>query len=135
KALADPGVKDRRSVYLLSRRAYNLSLLSIFDQPLVAVNCPGRDASAVPLQSLTMLNDPFVAEQAKHFADRLARSGATSGKAAVESAFALALARQPSAVEIAVCSRLLTQQAALFRQAGRPPQEAEQLALVQLCHT
>jgi hypothetical protein len=135
KAHPGPGIRDKRSVYLLTRRAYNLSLLAQFDQPLVAVNCPGRDTSAVPLQSLTMLNDPFVAEQAKPFAERLARSGATSEKAVIDSAFRLALARLPSAAEVAVCSRLLARQAELFRQAGRSPREAGQLALVQLCHT
>ena len=63
---------NKRSVYLLSRRAYNLSLLTVFDRPLFAVNCPKRDASVIPLQSLTMLNDPFVAEEAVHFAARVA---------------------------------------------------------------
>jgi hypothetical protein len=122
---------DRPSVYLLCRRAYNLSLLTIFDQPLVAVNCPARDASAVPLQSLTMLNDPFIAEQARHFADRLG----CSGEAAIQAAFRRALARRPSAAEVEICARLLAREAALFRQAGRSLQEADRLALVQLCHT
>jgi hypothetical protein len=129
KANPDPTARDRRSVYLLSRRAYNLSLLSVFDRPLVAVNCASRDSSAVALQSLTLLNDPFIAEQAKHFADRLSRSGSRSGKEAIEGAFRLALGRRPSAAEVAICERVL------LRQAGRPAQEAEQPALVQLCHT
>jgi len=135
KKLPDPTASDQRSVYLLFRRAYNLSLLSIFDQPLVALNCPNRDTSAVPLQSLTMLNDPFVAEQARHFADRLARSGTSLGKPAIDAAFRLALSRQPDAAEVTVCSQLLARQAAVFRQAGRSPQEADRLALAQLCHT
>src|SRR5262249_29928355 len=135
KKLPDPTASDRRSVYLLFRRAYNLSLLSIFDQPPVALTCPNRDTSAVPLQSLTMLNDPFIAEQAKHFADRLARSGASSGRAAVDAAFRLALSRPPNAAESTICSQLLARQAAAFRQAGRSPHEADRLALVQLCHT
>ncbi|MBI1917202.1 MAG: DUF1553 domain-containing protein, partial [Planctomycetes bacterium] len=141
KKLPDPAAKDRRSVYLLFRRAYNLSLLSIFDQPPVALNCPNRDTSAVPLQSLTMLNDPFLAEQARHLADRLARSGASSGaparggRAIIDAAFRLVLSRPPDAAEAAICSQLLAREAAVFRQAGRPPHEAERLALVQLCHT
>jgi hypothetical protein len=135
KNLLDAASKDRRSVYLLFRRAYNLSLLSIFDQPPVALNCPSRDASAVPLQSLTMLNDPFLVEQAKHFAERLLRSGVPSGKPAIDAAFRLALARPPDAAEVAICSQLLTRQSAAFRQAGRSPSEADRLALVQLCHT
>jgi hypothetical protein len=125
----------RRSVYLLSRRAYNLSLLAVFDQPLAAVNCPCRDASAVPLQSLTMLNGAFVDEQARHFADRVARSAGASGEGAVRAAFRLALARQPSALEVRICAQLLEHQTAALRAANKPAADAEQLALVQLCHT
>src|SRR5205085_7608452 len=116
KGLPDLATKDRRSVYLLFRRAYNLSLLSNFDQPLVALNCPSRDTSAVPLQSLTMLNDPFIAVQAKHFAERLIRSGVRSGKAAIDVAFRMALSRRPEAAEVAICSQLLARQTAAFRQ-------------------
>jgi hypothetical protein len=127
--------RDRRSVYLLSRRAYNLSLLTVFDHPLVAVNCPCRDASAVPLQALTMLNDPFLAEHAQYFADRVARSAGVQGGPAVIAAFRLALTRRPTGTEFVVAMQLLEQQADQFRAAGRATPEAERLALVQLCHT
>jgi hypothetical protein len=135
KALARPADRGRRSVYLLSRRAYNLSLLTVFDQPLVAVNCPCRDASAVPLQSLTLLNGAFAEEQARHFADRVAKAAGTSGDGAVRAAFRLALARPPSANEVQICSRLLNRQAAAFRAARPTAGNADYLALVQLCHT
>jgi hypothetical protein len=135
KALPTHATSGKRSVYLLSRRAYNLSLLTVFDQPLVAVNCPCRDASAVPLQSLTMLNGAFVEEQAKHFADRVARAGDVTGEGAVRAAFRLALARPPSAAEVRICSQLLECQAATFRAANKPAAEADRHALMQLCHT
>jgi hypothetical protein len=135
KALPDPAAKGRRSVYLLCRRSYNLSLLTIFDEPLVAINCPRRDTSAVPLQSLTMLNDPFLAEQAERFADRVARTAGDTGEAAVRAAFRTALARQPSAAELAICCGLLDRQARLFRAARLPGHQADRQALVQLCHT
>jgi hypothetical protein len=127
-----PTARDRRSVYLLCRRAYNLSLLAVFDQPLVAINCPSRDTSAVPLQSLTMKNDAFVSEQARHFAQRVA--GIATGEQAATVAFRLALVRSPSKIELAICTRLLAEQASAFRQAGRPPAQADHLALVELCH-
>jgi mono/diheme cytochrome c family protein len=38
KNLPAPAAKWRRSVYLLARRNYQLSLLSVFDQPVVATN-------------------------------------------------------------------------------------------------
>jgi hypothetical protein len=128
-----PSARDRRSVYLLSRRAYNLSLLTVFDQPLVAVNCPHRDTSAVPLQALTMKNDRFVAEQAEHFARRV--EGMAAGERAARLAFRLALVRMPGPAEQAVCTGLLARQAATYRQAGGPPAEADHLALVELCQT
>jgi hypothetical protein len=125
----------RRSVYLLCRRSYNLTLLTVFDQPLVAHNCPCRDVSAVALQSLAMLNDAFVSEQARHFADRVERAAGPTGERAVRTAFRLALGRPPSAKELGICARLLERQAAAGREAGRPAAEADHQALVQLCHT
>jgi mono/diheme cytochrome c family protein len=135
KSLPTPSAANRRSIYLLFRRAYNLSFLSVFDQPLVSINCPRRDASAVTLQSLTMLNDAFVADQAKHFAGRIARCGAISNDGAIRAAYRLALARQPDSAEMTICTQLLDRQAAAFRAAGRLEREANSLALEHLCHT
>jgi hypothetical protein len=124
----------RRSVYLLSRRAYNLSLLSVFDRPFFAVNCPKRDTSVIPLQSLTMLNDEFIAEEADHLASRI---GATSGshEQAVRETFARTLAREPSAGETRHCINFLVRQGRAFRQAGAPENLAATKALAQLCRT
>jgi uncharacterized protein DUF1553 len=107
----------------------------VFDQPLVAHNCPCRDVSAVPLQSLTMLNDAFVTEQARYFAERVSKSGVLTRQQTMDTAFRLALARCPTKADLEVCSQLLDRQAAAFREAGRPPADAERLALVQLCQT
>jgi hypothetical protein len=134
KALPNPSAANRRSVYLLFRRAYNLSLLSVFDQPLVSINCPRRDTSAVTPQSLTMLNDAFVTEQARFFARRVAATGPAPNEATVRTAYRLALARQPDPAELAICTQLLDRQAAALRAAGRTGQEAGSLALEHLCH-
>jgi hypothetical protein len=126
---------NKRSVYLLSRRAYNLSLLTVFDRPLFAVNCPKRDASVIPLQSLTMLNDQFVADEAVHFAARVAsQSPPTSGEA-VRRAFSLALGRRPDSSEIQRCKDYLDRQHAAFKTAGDSDAVASRQALVELCHT
>ncbi len=135
KALARPTDHARRSVYLLSRRAYNLSLLTVFDQPQVAVNCPCRDVSAVPLQSLTLLNGTFAEEEARHFADRVKKAAGATGEGAIRAAFRMALARQPTANEVQICARLLDREAATFRAARPPTGDADYRALVQLCHT
>jgi hypothetical protein len=135
KGQTDPTARDRRSIYLVVRRAYNLSLLAVFDQPLIAVNCSRRDVAAVPLQSLTMMNDAFVAEQARHFADRVTQSAGNSREKIIDTVFRMALARQPAPAERAICAELLDRQAAAFRQTKLSPREADHQALVQLCHT
>src|SRR5207249_4923338 len=118
KALPSSATGRKRSVYLLCRRSYNLTLMTVFDQPLVAHNCPCRDVSAVALQALAMLNDAFVTEQARHFAERVHRAGGPGGESAVRTAFRMALARRPTAAEEAICAQLLERQAAAFREAG-----------------
>jgi hypothetical protein len=136
KELPSPTAKWRRSIYMLSRRAYNLSLLSVFDYPPVAITCPARDASAVASQSLTMLNDAFVMQQAGYFADQVAQEadGGTE-EAIIIAAFRRALARQPTAAEREVCASLLRRQAELFRTAKASTADSRRNALVQLCHT
>jgi hypothetical protein len=125
----------RRSVYLLSRRAYNLSLFSVFDRPLFAVNCPKRDTSVIPLQSLTMLNDEFIAEEAERLAARVATASSGSPNEAVRAAFGLTLARSPSEREARRCSDFIARQQRAFEQAGAAQPLAAQKALAQLCRT
>ncbi len=135
KKLSRPTDRARRSVYLLSRRAYNVSLLTVFDQPLVATTCPRRDNSAVALQSLTMLNDAFLTEQAEQFASRVATTALASGADEIETAFRIALLRSPNEAERAICRQLLHQQAEIFRAAGDTAADSDRKSLVQLCLT
>lgn len=133
--LPTPAAKGRRSVYLIERRAFHLSLLTVFDQPVVATNCPERTRSAVPLQSLAMLNDPFVVEQSERFADRIARSAGAAPEERVVWAFRLALGREPSDRETSWCVALLDRQAKLYAAKGLMADAARHRALVHLAHT
>jgi len=125
----------RRSVYLLARRNYQLSLLNVFDQPMMALNCTRRAPAAVVLQSLTMLNDAFVREQADLFAARVAeqRPG-TEVKSRVQDAFALALSRPPDAEELDWCARFLARQTERHQSGRVSLEQARQNALANLCH-
>lgn len=67
KDLPAPTSQFRRSLYMFTRRNYNLTLLAAFDQPVMNGNCPQRTSSSVVLQSLAMLNDSFILEQAEYF--------------------------------------------------------------------
>src|SRR5262249_7661846 len=51
---------NRRSLYLQQRRTQTLSLLGVFDSPSLVVNCVQRPVSTIPLQSLSLLNSPFL---------------------------------------------------------------------------
>jgi hypothetical protein len=133
--LKRPADAEKRSVYLLSRRAYNLSLLTVFDRPLFAVNCPKRDSSVMPLQSLTMLNDQFVAEESAHFAARIATQSLPTDEVAVDRAFALALCRTPDDREVRRCTAYLNTQRDAFESAGETTHDATRHAFTELCHT
>jgi hypothetical protein len=133
--LSNPGDRYKRSIYLTTRRAYNPSLLTVFDQPLVATNCLARSASAVPLQSLFLLNDAFLTEQAGHFAQRVERAAPASIDDRITLAFRLALTRLPVESERNVCRDLLRRQADLFVARGLSPGDASHQALTQLCLT
>ncbi len=134
KGLPSPTAPWRRSLYLLARRNYNLTLLNVFDQPVMATNCTRRIASAVPLQSLTLLNDAFMLEQADCFAARVAASAGDSLSARIEMAFRLAFARKPSAKELAASQLLIEKVAKSFAAEKIPPAQAELKALAKLCH-
>ena len=69
---AKPTGQWRRSVYLLARRYYPLGFLETFDAPIMQTNCSRRMNSVSPLQSLTLMNDDFVVENAQAFARRVA---------------------------------------------------------------
>ena len=140
KQLPHPAAKGRRSVYLLARRAFGLSDLAVFDQPVVATNCPQRGRSAVPLQSLSMLNGEFLWEQSERLADRLGDPQATAREQQIAAAFARIFARGPTPEEADWSVALLDRQAALYRQSGAAADAAadatsERKALVHLCHT
>jgi len=105
--LPSPSNAWRRSVYVLSRRTYQLSLLAMFDQPVVSTNCTRRNTSAVVTQSLTMLNDSFVREQARALSQRVAASAGDDRARQVDTAFRVLFCRRPSASECEACVEFL----------------------------
>jgi hypothetical protein len=133
KGLPTPTAQFRRSLYLFARRNYNLTLLSVFDQPVMATNCTRRVHSAVPLQSLTLLNDQFMLDQSGHFAARVA-AVADSEPGRIETAFQLAFARKPGPAEVAASTTLLKKLRERYAGEKLPPAEAERKALAELCH-
>jgi mono/diheme cytochrome c family protein len=133
KEQGTPG-KNRRSVYVLARRNYQLSLLSVFDQPVVATNCTCRTPAAVVSQSLTMLNDAFVLSQADAFAERVARTAGADLEKRIDLAYRIALSRGPTAQEAVLCAELVRRHAERYRSEKVPDDQAQRKALAQFCH-
>ena len=134
KDTPSPTSKWRRSLYLLARRNYQLSLLNTFDQPTMPLNCTRRTPSAVVLQSLTMLNDAFVLEQAGFLAARVTEEQAGADvESQIQRAFAFALSRPPDAEELEWCTRFMERQTVRHGSGAIDSPEARQRALVNLC--
>ncbi len=89
----------RRSIYLEVRRNFLSPMLLAFDTPPPASTTGRRHVSNVPAQALTMLNDPFVSEQCRHWASQvIARTGELP-EIRVERLYHEAFSRPPSAEE------------------------------------
>jgi hypothetical protein len=141
--LASPTGAWRRSLYLFARRNYNVTLLNVFDQPVMATNCTRRIHSAVPLQSLTLLNDAVMLEQARYFADRVAAApspqpsppgGEGRVRGQIEAAFLVAFARKPTAHEVASSMAFLKKLQERYAAEKIAPAQAQRQALTRLCH-
>src|SRR5262249_1375386 len=120
------------SVYLVARRRYNLSMLGVFDQPVMSTNATTRGASAVVLQSLMLMNDKEVLEQSDRFAARLmSEAGAdASDNALLTMAYRSVYGRAPAADELAWTRGLLDRERQRYKTAG----DGDAKALASVCH-
>ncbi|MEZ5400736.1 MAG: PSD1 and planctomycete cytochrome C domain-containing protein [Bryobacteraceae bacterium] len=92
----------RRSIYVYRKRGLPLPFFEVFDLPDQNVSCGRRNVSTVPTQALTLMNNEWVLNQARRFADRIATEAPAGPEAHVKKAYALALSRQPTAEELNV---------------------------------
>ncbi|WP_051946495.1 DUF1553 domain-containing protein [Verrucomicrobium sp. BvORR106] len=92
--------QKRRSLYLRERRTAPHAFLEVFDRPKPTTTRGQRDATNIPAQSLTMMNDRFVIDLALVWSRQMARpeAGATL-EAKVATVYATALGRPPTPEE------------------------------------
>ena len=95
-----PSHQTRRGLYVIVRRNFNFPLFDLFDAPVNAVSCSGRDVSTVAPQALWLLNNNLAFHQSTHFANRLVGDAGTDSAAQINLAFELALGRPASTDEI-----------------------------------
>jgi hypothetical protein len=104
-AMAPPQEQVRRSVYLTIRRNTLHPLITTFDGPKPFTTLGRRDATNVPAQSLTLLNDPFIIETARSWSARLDAKQSEALK--IDTLFIQALGRRATPDEQQACRRYL----------------------------
>lgn len=111
---------DTRSIYLPRVRSVLPEMLETFDAPDASLVTGSRDTTSNPLQSLYLLNNPFVQDQAVALADRLT---AIPREQQITTAYELAFGRSPTRHEIQLATEFLArlqQQPSVDRRSSEP---------------
>jgi hypothetical protein len=120
----------RRSIYINVRRNFLMPMFLAFDYPIPFTARGRRGTSNVPAQALTMMNSPFVVEQAHKWAERIVAQSDKSTKERIRAMYVGAFARPPTQSELDDAVQFLRQQADRYGDAGT----ADLQAWVDLCH-
>ena len=104
----------RRSIYLSIRRNFLSPFMLVFDMPIPFTTFGKRNTSNVPAQSLTLLNDPFVLDQAAHWAKELVALKELGIEQKIEHIYIKGFARAPEAEEVEEAVAFLEQQAQTY---------------------
>ena len=90
----------RRSIYIAVRRNFLSPMMLSFDMPIPFSTFGNRNSSNVPAQSLTMLNDAFVAEHATRWAEVLTGQSHQDVTDRIEEIYLKAFSRLPEPHEL-----------------------------------
>jgi hypothetical protein len=104
----------RRSLYVVVRRNFLSPFLLVFDMPIPFSTFGKRNESNVPAQSLALLNDPFVAQQAEVWARRVVGLKELDAGQRVRWMYRAALAREATPAEVEEALAFLKEQSALY---------------------
>jgi hypothetical protein len=104
----------RRSIYTAIRRNFLPPMMMAFDMPTPYTTVGRRGASNVPAQALILMNDPFVAEQAKRWAQRVLAEEGVTAEQRVRSLYLTAFSRPPSDAETQQALAFLRDQGAAY---------------------
>lgn len=105
----------RRSIYIEVRRNNPYAFFHVFNRPKPTHATGARDVTTVPAQSLTLLNDPFVINQAEKWACLLIQErGHRSLEDVVSAMYEQVFARPASSVEVSRVQEFLRDQATTY---------------------
>ena len=100
----------RRSIYLTVRRNFIAPMFLAFDFPIPFSTFGKRNTTNVPAQSLTLMNDPFVKDQAEQWATQLCETD-QSNEDRIKEIYNKAFARAPNEQEMEAAIAFVKQQA------------------------
>ena len=100
----------RRSVYVFRRRSLSFPFFETFDLPDQNQTAAARNVSTVATQALTLMNNEFVLNQARLFADRLERAAPGDVDRQIDLAYRIALTRPPAPEEAEIARGLVSSQ-------------------------
>jgi hypothetical protein len=123
--------QNRRSVYLVVKRALKVPLLECLDFANSASPVAVRPSTTTAPQALMLLNDSFVQKQGAVLAERITREGGKERERQVIRAFQLVLQRPPTKAELKASLSLLSDQQERARREGAS--EPERVALNSFC--
>lgn len=103
--------EGRRSLYLNARRNFLTPLLLAFDYPVDFSTNGRRGISTAPEQAMTLMNDPFVAQQAERWAERDMAGPVRSIGQRVDELYQAAFTRPPTEAEVRDAESFIAQQA------------------------
>jgi hypothetical protein len=101
----------RRSIYTAVRRNFLPPMMLAFDTPIPFTTIGQRNTSNVPAQALILMNDPFVAEQSRHWARQILSDKSASSAHRIRRMYLAAFGREPTPAEISAAVDFVSQQA------------------------
>jgi hypothetical protein len=100
KPVPESPAQWRRTIYRHVIRTHREPFLDTFDCPDPSVMTPVRTQTTTPLQALSLLNNPFVIEQSRRFAERIVQESGPDVARQVRAAFQHALLADVGDTEI-----------------------------------
>ncbi len=101
----------RRSIYTRIMRNSRDPFTDVFDAPLWFASASSRPTTTTPVQSLLLVNSPFMLQRGRALAGRLEKLAPNDETKQIETAYRLVFGRAPSDNEAKAASAFLTQQA------------------------
>ncbi|MFP6668145.1 MAG: PSD1 and planctomycete cytochrome C domain-containing protein, partial [Pirellulales bacterium] len=108
----------RRSIYTSIRRNFLPPMMLAFDMPIPFNPVGRRNVSNVPAQPLILMNDPFVAEQAKIWAKRVMSDDSDNAAKRITTMYETAFGRPATTLEIREGTAFLQEQSAAYGAGG-----------------